>query len=747
MTAFFESNRFRRPSQMRDRWYVPGLVLFVVLVCSSIFVSVRMKSVPASSWGGYVRWKIILGDAVFLPVLMIALGRYRLGRQFEQRDAALYEVEQGLRRKTHGLEQTIRERTAELREEIEERRRADLLNRGRNRVLEMLAKNESLQATVKVLVTTVTEQRSIWCAGLHQLEGDALLLRGSVGVPEMLMDHLQRIKADFVDAPEAAALQQSGTYTIEDTTQQRTPWRQLLAANGICSAWSVPFFTPAGEAVGVMTIYSRLRAMPTPRDLELLDMVCSMAALVFEHQRLHQQLLLYAYHDVLTGLPNRRLGEERLEIAITQARRESSQVAVLWIDLDQFKHINDTHGHPLGDMVLQQTAARLSKRLRSTDTVARMGGDEFMVILSGVQDRESAEQTAAELHQIVTQPLTFGRVALNIAISIGISVFPVDGETAEQLKQNADTAMYQAKNEHVGTRSFSPVIGLGAAELRDLKEELTRALHGEGYEIDYQPQCKPDGTIVGLEALLRFRHPRLGVVPPSRFIPIAEEMGLIIPLGAWVLERVCRQSVEWQGMGLAPLPIAVNISSLQFARKDFAESVGAILEKTGLDPKLLELELTESVVMRDFVESSRQLRYLNQLGIRIAIDDFGTGYSSLSYLHQLPIDVLKIDRSFVEKIMDVEGTRPIVEAVISMAHTLGLQVIAEGVETSKQAVFLEEINCETMQGYFFSKALRAADTIPYLQHRRCEGSDSSSYAAATGAVERRSNVGAGVVRR
>ena len=233
MTAFFESNRFRRPSQMRDRWYVPGLILCLVIASLSIFLSLRMQVVPSSVMGDYVRWKLLLGDGIFLPVLMIALGRYRLGRQFERRESSLYDVEVGLRQKTHGLEQTIRERTAELREEIEERHRADLLNRGRNRVLEMLAKNESLQATVNVLVATVTEQRTVWCAALHQLEGDALLLRGSVGVPEMLMDHLQRIKADFPDAPEAVALQMGQAYTIEDTTQQRTPWRQLLAANGI----------------------------------------------------------------------------------------------------------------------------------------------------------------------------------------------------------------------------------------------------------------------------------------------------------------------------------------------------------------------------------------------------------------------------------------------------------------------------------------------------------------------------------
>jgi hypothetical protein len=232
MTAFFESNRFRRPSQMRDRWYIPGLIFCLVIASLSIFLSLRIRAVPSLA-GDYVRWKLLLGDLVFLPVLMIALGRYRLGRQFERRESVLYEVEMGLRQKTHGLEQTIRERTAELREEIEERHRADLLNRGRNRVLEMLAKNESLQATVNVLVATLTEQRTVWCAALHQLEEDVLLLRGSVGVPEMLMDHLQRIKSDFPDAPEAVALQMGQAYTRTRRSSVRrgvSCWRRMVSA-------------------------------------------------------------------------------------------------------------------------------------------------------------------------------------------------------------------------------------------------------------------------------------------------------------------------------------------------------------------------------------------------------------------------------------------------------------------------------------------------------------------------------------
>jgi len=722
VVAFYESRQFRRPSQMKDIWYVPGLLLLGLMVLASLFVSLRMGDhhISPQTLDRLRAWKNVIGDGMLLPVFMILLGRYRLGQKIDLREEELYESEQGLLRKTYGLEQSVKERTAELSAEIEERHRADLLNRSRNQVLEMLAKNEPLDPTLKVLLATITGQRSVWGSALHQVEREILRLRASVGVPEMLMEHLQQIDAAFLDAPEAAALRRGGIYTIENTLQERTPWRQLLSANGISSVWSIPFFAPEGNIIGIVTVYSRLRANPGERDLALLEMVCSMATLVFEHQRLHQQLLLFAYHDVLTGVPNRRLGEERLEVAIARSKAQEDQVAVLWIDLDRFKYINDTHGHPIGDLVLQQIASRLSGRLRGGDTVARMGGDEFMIILSGVQSRESAEQTASELHRIVTAPLSIGGVDLKITVSIGISLYPADGQTAEQLKQNADNAMYQAKFEHVRTRSFTPVLGMEASALRELKEELTSALQNGGYEIDYQPQCTVDGTIVKFEALLRFRHPRLGTIPPARFVPIAEEMGLIVPLGEWVLRNICQQSVEWQRQGLDPMPIAVNISALQFARRDFAEGVGAILIETGLNPKLLELEVTESVVMKDHVESSRQLEYLSNLGIRIAIDDFGTGYSSLSYLHQLPIDVLKIDRSFVEKITEVEGTRPIVDAVISMAHTLGLSVVAEGVETLEQLLLLEQSHCDTMQGYFFSPALRAEEAAACLVNRRCE---------------------------
>jgi EAL domain-containing protein (putative c-di-GMP-specific phosphodiesterase class I) len=288
--------------------------------------------------------------------------------------------------------------------------------------------------------------------------------------------------------------------------------------------------------------------------------------------------------------------------------------------------------------------------------------------------------------------------------------------------------MYKAKFEQVETRSFSPMMGVEANELRELKEELTWALKTHGFRMEYQPQCRPDGSLVAFEALLRFTSPRCGSVEPSRFIPVIEEMGSIFELGAWVLSHVCDQSLAWQRVGLRPVPIAVNISALQFIRRDFAVTVGAILAKSGLAPALLELELTESVVMRDLRESASQLQQLSNLGVRIAIDDFGTGYSSLSYLHQLPIDVLKIDRSFVEQLTKSGGTGPIVEAVISMGHTLGMQVVAEGVQTAEQLQLLSRSGCDTIQGYYFSPALSPSAAGAFLARSDQRTADATEFA-------------------
>jgi EAL domain-containing protein (putative c-di-GMP-specific phosphodiesterase class I) len=353
-----------------------------------------------------------------------------------------------------------------------------------------------------------------------------------------------------------------------------------------------------------------------------------------------------------------------------------------------------------------------------------MGGDEFMVILEGVSTKKETEAIAANLLKVLSAPMQIEELELCITASIGISLYPEDGQTGDSLSQHADQAMYAAKFGGGGICSFSPEMDREPAQRRELEAELKQALEmGHGFSLAYQPICLPDGTLRGFEALLRFHSPRLGSLSPGDFIPISEENGFILPLGEWVLREACRQGREWLNAGHPPVSIAVNISALQFAREDFADTVAQILSETGQPAEKLILELTESIVMKDFTESARQMDRLKLLGIRIAIDDFGTGYSSLSCLHRLPIDVLKIDRSFIEHMHEAEGTGPIVEAVLSMAHTLGLRVVAEGVETADQLNTLRQSGCDVIQGFFFSRPVSPTAAAAFIRSGRLEGED------------------------
>jgi len=333
------------------------------------------------------------------------------------------------------------------------------------------------------------------------------------------------------------------------------------------------------------------------------------------------------------------------------------------------------------------------------------------------------ELLAIELLDMLANPMQIGELELNVSASIGIALYPEDGKTLDSLSQHADQAMYAAKNACCGALSFSPEMDRVPTERRELEAELAHALETGGFTLAYQPLCLPDGTLKSFEALIRFESPRLGNIPPSQFIPVAEEAQLIVPIGEWVLREVCRQNREWQDAGLPIVSIAVNISALQFDRDDFADTVATILEETGQSAQNLVLELTESIVMNDFIESARQMKRLKRLGVRIAIDDFGTGYSSLSYLHRLPIDVLKIDRSFIEHLHETDGTRPIVEAVLSMAHTLGLDVVAEGVEKAEQLTSLRLSGCDVIQGYFFSRPVGHESAAIILQRGFLDGSE------------------------
>jgi diguanylate cyclase (GGDEF)-like protein/PAS domain S-box-containing protein len=422
-------------------------------------------------------------------------------------------------------------------------------------------------------------------------------------------------------------------------------------------------------------------------------------------QAMTLQMRHSAQHDFLTGLPNRMLLNDRISHALALAPRYNKKVAVLFLDLDGFKHINDSLGHPIGDKLLQSIAKRLVGCVRGSDAVSRQGGDEFVVLLSEMARAEDAAITARRMLQAVSEAHSLDQHELHVTASIGLSVYPDDGLDAETLIKNADTAMYQAKeNGRQSYQFFKPAMNVRAVERQSIEESLRRALERQEFALHYQPKINlKTGQITGAEALIRWTHPTRGPVSPGQFIPVAEDCGLILPIGKWVLREACQQARAWVDAGLPLATMAVNISAIQFRDENFPELVFAILKETGLDPKALELELTESVLMKHAESTASILKALRGRGVQVAIDDFGTGYSSLSYLGKFSIDALKIDQSFVRHITTSPGETTIVTAVISMGRSLKLRVVAEGVETPEELAFLRAHQCDEAQGYYFSR--------------------------------------------
>ncbi|GAB6193952.1 putative bifunctional diguanylate cyclase/phosphodiesterase [Desulfocastanea catecholica] len=416
-----------------------------------------------------------------------------------------------------------------------------------------------------------------------------------------------------------------------------------------------------------------------------------------------------AQHDFLTNLPNRILLNDRIEQAIIMAKRNGTHLALLFLDLDNFKNINDSLGHAIGDRLLQSVAKTLCACVRGSDTVSRQGGDEFVILLSTGKYGENAALTAMKVLTALTSPHSIAGHELNVTSSIGISIYPEDGPDAETLIKNADTAMYHAKGTGRNNyQFFTKAMNVRAVERQKIETYLRRAIMRREFVLHYQPKVAlASGEITGSEALLRWNHPNSGEMLPDRFISIAEESGLIIPIGQWVLREACAQTKRWQVAGLKPVSVAINISVLELRYKGFVEGVQAVLQETGLSPSCLHLEITESVLMYDDESSSEILQRLKKLGVQLAVDDFGTGYSSLSYLIQFPIDVLKIDRSLVQDIGSTNGKGVVAGAVIAMGASLGKRVVAEGVENKEQLEFLKALNCEEGQGFLFSQPLTA----------------------------------------
>jgi diguanylate cyclase (GGDEF)-like protein/PAS domain S-box-containing protein len=429
------------------------------------------------------------------------------------------------------------------------------------------------------------------------------------------------------------------------------------------------------------------------------------------------QMTHSAEHDFLTDLPNRVLLNDRISQSIAFARRHAKRVAVLFLDLDGFKHINDSLGHRIGDQLLQSISKSLVNCVRGSDTISRQGGDEFVVLLSEVKHSEDAAITARRMLQAVAEAHSVDQHVLHVTASIGLSIYPEDGLDAETLIKNADTAMYQAKeNGRQSYKFFTSAMNVRAVERQSIEQSLRCALDRQEFAVHYQPKINlSTGAIVGAEALMRWTHPIRGSVSPAQFIPVAEECGLILSIGNWVLREACRQARVWLDAGLPLGTMAVNISAMEFRHERFLDGVFAALRDSGLDPKSLELELTEGVLMKHAESTESILNTLRATGIQLAVDDFGTGYSSLSYLRKFPIDALKIDQSFVRQITTAPYDTSIVTAVISMGRSLKLRVIAEGVETQEELAFLKAHQCDEAQGYYFSRPVPASQFANLLK--------------------------------
>jgi diguanylate cyclase (GGDEF)-like protein/PAS domain S-box-containing protein len=438
---------------------------------------------------------------------------------------------------------------------------------------------------------------------------------------------------------------------------------------------------------------------------------------ITERKKEEEHVQFLASHDVLTKLPNRFLLADRIIQALAYAERNCAKVGVLFIDLDHFKNINDSLGHDVGDDLLKQAAIRMEKTLRRADTIARLGGDEFVAVLPEIGSEDEAAFVAEKMLESFTEKFVIGEHHLTISPSIGISIYPDDGGDAMVLLRNADMAMYRAKEVGRNTLQFyRPEMTINITEKLQLEMELRNAISNKELYMAYQPQIDlVSGKMVGLEALIRWQHPTMGLIPPMRFIPVAEESGLILEIGEWVLREVCMQGRIWQAKGLQIVPIGVNVSGVQFTRGMIVERLKAILQETKFDSQYLEIEITESVLMDLGEASLHVMNDLKSLGVRLSLDDFGTGYSSLSRLKTFPLDMLKVDQSFVRDIHTDPNDAAIVRAVLSMSHEMQIQVIAEGVETNEQLEFLKQLNCEKYQGYLFSCPVKPEEIEQYLQ--------------------------------
>jgi diguanylate cyclase (GGDEF)-like protein/PAS domain S-box-containing protein len=594
-----------------------------------------------------------------------------------------------------------------------ERRRMERWEQSKNAIFSSIIAHHSLPSTMQLMADAFVELYPPKSIAIFVLAGDQFHIEAEAGLPS-------RAVRPAAVAPTSLALKRSQprsqgrSETVawtaasgsRDGPARSCPEFREILKTGAKLCMASPLRSGSGEAKGMVTVFDTHQALLDDAIRETIQSLCDLGRMAIEHQQLYDQVVRGSHYDLLTGLPNRTLLEDRLRKATVIARRQGKLIAVCCIDLDRFNQINDNLGHELGDVCFKAASDRLKAAIRGVDMLARHGGDEFILALPDLAESSDAANICNRLLKELSAPMLVEGHSLTLNASIGISIFPDHGDTPDLLLRNAAMALVEAKHAGRGqAQIYSPDLGRQSRRAAEMADALAVAVAQGQFHVAYQPIYSMSREIMGFEALLRWKHPRWGRVAPVEFIPIAERTGLIVPIGDWVIEEVCRQAMAWNAASIPPVKIFVNVSGVQLGRPNFSSKIAEALEHSGLAPDRLELEITESWIISDLRGAAGKLQKLRDLGVGIAIDDFGTGHSTFSYLQALPLDTLKIDRSFVQRLDGSAANQSTVRAITGLARQLGLKTVAEGVETEQHLRQLAEIGCELVQGFFLARPL------------------------------------------
>jgi diguanylate cyclase (GGDEF)-like protein len=570
--------------------------------------------------------------------------------------------------------------------------------RSRNAIVSAIIAQDSLPSTMQLMADAFVALYPPKSIAIFVLAGNQFHIEAEAGLPPRPVPALE-------SAPPAQGTSGDLGLATVSAVRDVTAFQEILETGvKLCLAW--PLISGSGEAKGLVTVFDAHQALLDDATRQTIRSLCDLGRMAIEHRQLCDQVVQASHYDSMTGLPNRIFLEDRLREAMVSARRQGKLIAVCCIDLDHFKQINDNLGHDLGDTCFKVLSQRLKGLVREVDILVRHVGDEFILVLTDLAAISDAAAICNRLLKDLSAPMLLDGHALTLTASIGISIFPDHGETSDLLLRNADMALVEAKR--AGRRQvqiYSPRVGRHNRRTAEMEDALAVAVSQHQFRLAYQPIYTMQREIAGFEALLRWKHPTLGSVTPQEFIPVAERTGLIVPIGDWVIEEVCRQAMAWNAAEVPSVKIFTNISGAQLARPNFGSKVAQTLERSGLPPERLELEITESWVISDLRGAAAKLQKLRDLGVGIAIDDFGTGHSSFSYLQALPLDTLKIDRSFIHRLDGSAANFSTVRAITGLAHQLGLQTVAEGVESEQHLDQLGRLGCELMQGFFLARPL------------------------------------------